>query len=77
MSSASRAGAKGGSVLPDSARLALADGTVYRGRAFGARAVQDGEVVFNGAGYYRDEYTRQEGRWRIRSTCLEAEPFEV
>ena len=26
---------------------ALADGTVYRGRAFGARAVQSGEVVFN------------------------------
>ena len=27
--------------------LALADGTIYRGRAFGARAVQTGEVVFN------------------------------
>jgi carbamoyl-phosphate synthase small subunit len=32
---------------PRSARLALADGTVYRGLAFGARAVQAGEVVFN------------------------------
>lgn len=29
------------------AALALADGTVYRGRAFGATAVQTGEVVFN------------------------------
>lgn len=29
------------------ATLALADGTVYRGRAFGARTVQSGEVVFN------------------------------
>ena len=29
------------------AALALADGTVYRGRAFGARTVQSGEVVFN------------------------------
>jgi carbamoyl-phosphate synthase small subunit len=29
------------------AALALADGTVYRGRAFGARAVKSGEVVFN------------------------------
>lgn len=29
------------------AALALADGTVYRGRAFGARAVTSGEVVFN------------------------------
>lgn len=29
------------------AALALADGTVYRGRAFGARTVRSGEVVFN------------------------------
>jgi carbamoyl-phosphate synthase small subunit len=29
------------------AALALADGTVYRGQAFGAEVVQDGEVVFN------------------------------
>jgi carbamoyl-phosphate synthase small subunit len=29
------------------AALALADGTVYHGRAFGARTVQSGEVVFN------------------------------
>ena len=29
------------------ARLALADGTVYRGRAFGAQAVREGEIVFN------------------------------
>ena len=29
------------------AALALADGTIYRGRAFGARTVQSGEVVFN------------------------------
>ncbi|MEZ4330149.1 MAG: glutamine-hydrolyzing carbamoyl-phosphate synthase small subunit [Myxococcota bacterium] len=29
------------------AALALADGTVYRGRAFGATAVSSGEVVFN------------------------------
>ena len=29
------------------AALALADGTVYRGRAFGARTIQSGEVVFN------------------------------
>jgi len=27
--------------------LALADGTVYRGRAFGAQTLRDGEVVFN------------------------------
>jgi carbamoyl-phosphate synthase small subunit len=32
---------------PAPAALALADGTVYRGRAFGARSVQSGEVVFN------------------------------
>jgi carbamoyl-phosphate synthase small subunit len=32
---------------PAPAALALADGTVYRGRAFGARGVQSGEVVFN------------------------------
>jgi len=32
---------------PPPACLALADGTVYRGRAFGARAVQSGEVCFN------------------------------
>ncbi|HXV35716.1 MAG TPA: glutamine-hydrolyzing carbamoyl-phosphate synthase small subunit [Myxococcota bacterium] len=31
----------------DPARLALADGTVYRGHAFGARGVRAGEVVFN------------------------------
>jgi len=35
-----------------------------------------GEVVFDGAGYYRDEYEKQpDGRWLIRSTRLEAEPF--
>jgi carbamoyl-phosphate synthase small subunit len=32
---------------PAPARLALADGTVYRGRAFGAQTLRDGEVVFN------------------------------
>ncbi len=32
---------------PPPACLVLADGTVYRGRAFGARAVQAGEVCFN------------------------------
>ena len=32
---------------PAPAALALADGTVYRGRAFGARSIQSGEVVFN------------------------------
>jgi len=32
---------------PRPAALALADGTVYRGTAFGARAVREGEVVFN------------------------------
>ncbi|MBJ21144.1 MAG: carbamoyl phosphate synthase small subunit [Deltaproteobacteria bacterium] len=32
---------------PAPAALALADGTLYRGRAFGARAVRSGEVVFN------------------------------
>lgn len=35
----------GRSVRP--AALALADGTIYRGRAFGATAVRSGEVVFN------------------------------
>jgi carbamoyl-phosphate synthase small subunit len=34
-------------LAPDPALLALADGTVYRGRAFGARGVAAGEVVFN------------------------------
>ena len=32
---------------PAPAALALADGTVWHGRAFGAQAVQTGEVVFN------------------------------
>ena len=32
---------------PRPACLVLADGTVYRGRAFGAEAVRDGEVIFN------------------------------
>ena len=32
---------------PAPARLVLADGTVYRGFAFGAQTVQHGEVVFN------------------------------
>lgn len=32
---------------PAPAALALSDGTVYRGRAFGARTVRSGEVVFN------------------------------
>lgn len=33
--------------VPDPALLALADGTVFRGNAFGARGVGAGEVVFN------------------------------
>jgi carbamoyl-phosphate synthase small subunit len=33
--------------LPDPAWLALSDGTVFRGHAFGARGVGAGEVVFN------------------------------
>ena len=35
----------------------------------------NGEIVFDGAGYYRDEYERHDGRWLIRSTRLEAAPF--
>lgn len=34
-------------LAPAPAALALADGTVYRGRAFGARTIESGEVVFN------------------------------
>ncbi|MGE4607308.1 MAG: glutamine-hydrolyzing carbamoyl-phosphate synthase small subunit [Myxococcota bacterium] len=34
-------------LAPDPALLALADGTLYRGRAFGARGAAAGEVVFN------------------------------
>ena len=34
-------------MLPAPARLVLADGTVYRGHAFGAAALKHGEVVFN------------------------------
>ena len=36
-----------GSTAPQPARLALADGAVFRGQAFGARAVREGEVIFN------------------------------
>ena len=36
-----------GPKLPPPALLVLADGTVYRGHAFGAQAVQAGEVCFN------------------------------
>jgi carbamoyl-phosphate synthase small subunit len=36
-----------GRTQPRPALLALADGTVYRGRAFGAETVCDGEVIFN------------------------------
>jgi hypothetical protein len=34
-----------------------------------------GDPIFDGAGYYRDEYEKRDGRWLIRSTRLEAEPF--
>jgi len=34
-------------LAPLSARLVLADGSVFRGQAFGARVVREGEVVFN------------------------------
>jgi carbamoyl-phosphate synthase small subunit len=37
----------GGAVLPKPAILALADGTVFRGRAFGAEGEAVGELVFN------------------------------
>lgn len=33
--------------MPNTAILALEDGTVYQGRAYGARIVRTGEVVFN------------------------------
>ena len=33
--------------MPDKALLALEDGTVYEGIAFGARGERDGEIVFN------------------------------
>jgi len=33
--------------VPAPAALALADGTVYRGSAWGARVVRVGEVCFN------------------------------
>lgn len=33
--------------MPDAARLVLADGSVFEGRAIGARGHADGEVVFN------------------------------
>jgi carbamoyl-phosphate synthase small subunit len=36
-----------GESLPNTAILALEDGTVYQGRAYGARIVRTGEVVFN------------------------------
>jgi carbamoyl-phosphate synthase small subunit len=39
-------GRLGGALLRPAA-LALADGTVYRGQAFGAETVRDGEVIFN------------------------------
>jgi hypothetical protein len=50
-------------------------------RATGIWALHDvctakGETVFDGAGYYRDEYVKQDGRWLIRSTHLEAAPFD-
>jgi carbamoyl-phosphate synthase small subunit len=35
------------SILPSHAILALADGTVYRGQAFGSHSMGAGEVVFN------------------------------
>ncbi len=34
-----------------------------------------GETIFDGAGYYYDTYEKHDGRWLIRSTRLEAEPF--
>jgi carbamoyl-phosphate synthase small subunit len=40
-------GSCGDQALTDIAKLALEDGTVYTGRAFGARGEVDGEVVFN------------------------------
>ena len=36
-----------GAILSETAILALEDGTVYQGRAYGARIVRHGEVVFN------------------------------
>ena len=36
----------------------------------------DGRIVFDGAGYYYDEYVKEGGAWLIRSTRLEAAPFD-
>ena len=37
--------------MTDTAYLVLEDGSVYRGRAFGADCEAHGEVVFGGEGY--------------------------
>jgi hypothetical protein len=37
---------------------------------------EDGRTVFDGAGYYHDEYVKRDGQWQIRSTRLEAAPFD-
>jgi hypothetical protein len=36
---------------------------------------QGDEVIFDGAGYYRDTYVKRGGRWLIQTTELEAERF--
>jgi hypothetical protein len=36
---------------------------------------QDGEVIFDGAGYYRERYVKRGGHWLIQETHLEAAPF--
>jgi hypothetical protein len=38
---------------------------------------QGEQVIFDGAGYYRDTYVKQAGRWLIQSTELDAEPFQA
>lgn len=55
-------------------RLVLEDGSVWRGRSFGARATQVGEVVFNTSlsGYVGMERRRRRRRGRREKTRFEA-----
>ena len=35
------------------------------------------EIIYDGAGYYRDTYVKRDGLWLIQSTRLEARPFRA